>query len=36
MRLPDEMDIPLIPLSRRPLLAGLPNLVPVQLQQRAG
>jgi len=36
MRLPDEMEIPVLPLSRWSLLSILPNLIRLQLRQRRG
>ena len=36
MPLPDEMEIPVIPLSLRDLVAGLANLIRVQSRQRRG
>jgi phosphohistidine swiveling domain-containing protein len=36
MRLPEEMQIPLIPLSRWELIAALPSLVRMQIKQRLG
>jgi phosphohistidine swiveling domain-containing protein len=36
MQLPDEMDIPLIPISRWAILFGMPALLRTQLKQRQG
>ena len=36
MRLPEEMEIPVLPLSRWALLSILPNLIRMQLRQRRG